>query len=289
MQEEIMLKTNKEKCVMQSVQGRIHHPIMRAPGYRIGSDGVPRILPATAAITYNAKIGDVCMGLMGDHVEPGVSMKNADAMEDAALNVLACVGNVAKVINGDGKGALGVVTGKHGGADHVMVYFADDVLDNLAVDDKILIKSFGQGLQLLDYPEVVCMNMDPSLLDKLNIEEVDGQLIVGVTAVIPAFLMGSGLGSSTMMSGDYDIMTRDPQTLKEFNLDKLRFGDIVFIEDHTNNHGPDYLKGSGTVGVIIHGDSYIAGHGPGVTVLMTCRSSMLKPKIDPNANLINYF
>ncbi|MBV1708262.1 MAG: DUF4438 domain-containing protein, partial [Erysipelothrix sp.] len=57
-------------------------------------------------------------------------------------------------------------------------------------------------------------------------------------------------------------MTRDPHTLKEFNLDQLRFGDIVFIEDHTNNHGPDYLKGSGTVGVIIHGDSYIAGHGP---------------------------
>jgi len=50
-----MLKTNKEKCVMQSVQGRIHHPIMRAPGYRIGSDGVPRILPATAAIPIMRK------------------------------------------------------------------------------------------------------------------------------------------------------------------------------------------------------------------------------------------
>ncbi|MBV1708263.1 MAG: DUF4438 domain-containing protein [Erysipelothrix sp.] len=49
------------------------------------------------------------------------------------------------------------------------------------------------------------------------------------------------------------------------------------------------MKGSGTVGVIIHGDSYIAGHGPGVTVLMTSRSSVLKPKIDPNANLVNYF
>ncbi len=283
-----MLKTNIEKLVMQSVQGRIHHPVMRQPGYRIGSDGVPRILPATAAITYNAKIGDVCMGLMGDHVEPGVSMKNADANEDAALNVLACVGNVAKVITGDGKGALGVVTGKHGGADHVMVYFDDSVLDQLAVDDKILIKSFGQGLQLVDYPDVVCMNLDPSLLDKLDISEKDGKLEVGVAAVIPAYLMGSGLGSSTMMSGDYDIMTRDPKTLEALKLDQLRFGDLVFIEDHANNHGPDYLKGSGTLGVIIHGDSFIAGHGPGVTVLLTSRNSTLVPKYNPDANLKNY-
>ena len=283
-----MLKTNIEKLVMQSVQGRIHHPVMRQPGYRIGSDGVPRILPATAAITYNAKIGDVCMGLMGDHVEPGVSMKNADANEDAALNVLACVGNVAKVITGDGKGALGVVTGKHGGADHVMVYFDDSVLDQLAVDDKILIKSFGQGLQLVDYPDVICMNLDPSLLDKLDISEKDGKLDVGVAAVIPAYLMGSGLGSSTMMSGDYDIMTRDPKTLEALKLDQLRFGDLVFIEDHANNHGPDYLKGSGTLGVIIHGDSFIAGHGPGVTVLLTSRNSTLVPKYNPDANLKNY-
>ncbi|HBS91753.1 MAG TPA: DUF4438 domain-containing protein [Erysipelotrichaceae bacterium] len=283
-----MLKTNIEKLVMQSVQGRIHHPVMRQPGYRIGSDGVPRILPATAAITYNAKIGDVCMGLMGDHVEPGVSMKNADANEDAALNVLACVGNVAKVITGDGKGALGVVTGKHGGADHVMVYFDDSVLDQLAVDDKILIKSFGQGLQLVDYPDVICMNLDPSLLDKLDISEKDGKLEVGVAAVIPAYLMGSGLGSSTMMSGDYDIMTRDPKTLEALKLDQLKFGDLVFIEDHANNHGPDYLKGSGTLGVIIHGDSFIAGHGPGVTVLLTSRNSTLVPKYNPDANLKNY-
>ena len=195
---------------------------------------------------------------------------------------------MAKVITGDGKGALGVVTGKHGGADHVMVYFDDSVLDQLAVDDKILIKSFGQGLQLVDYPDVVCMNLDPSLLDKLDISEKDGKLEVGVAAVIPAYLMGSGLGSSTMMSGDYDIMTRDPKTLEALKLDQLRFGDLVFIEDHANNHGPDYLKGSGTLGVIIHGDSFIAGHGPGVTVLLTSRNSTLVPKYKPDANLKNY-
>jgi len=282
-----MLNTNKEKLIMQSVQGRIHHPVMRQL-YRIGSDGHPRILPATAAITYNAKIGDPCMDLMGDHIEPGVSLKNSDANEDAALNVLACVGNSAKVITGDAKGRLGVVTGKHGGADHVMIHFDAETLELLAVDDKILIKSFGQGLALKDYPEILCMNMDPSLLDKLDITEKAGILEVGVVAIVPAYLMGSGLGQSTMQTGDYDIMTRDPSTLKEFGLDKLRFGDLVFIQDHANNHGPDYLKDAGTLGVIIHGDSFIAGHGPGVTVLMTSRKPLLKPKLNPEANLVNY-
>jgi len=282
-----MLKTNQEKCVMQSVQGRIHHPVMRSPGYRIGSDGFPRILPATAAITYNAKIGDSCMGLMGDHVEPGVSLKNADAMEDVALNVLACVGNKARVITGDAKGAIGTVTGMHGGADHVMIHFDEETIEQLVVDDKILIKSFGQGLQLLDFPDIICMNLDPALLEKLDITVTNQGLTVGVTHIIPATLMGSGLGSSTMMSGDYDIMTRDLETLKKYNLDTLRFGDIVFIEDHANNHGPDYLQGAGTVGVIIHGDSFISGHGPGVTVLLTSRKPLLQPKINPNANLIN--
>lgn len=282
-----MLKTNQDKLIMQSVQGRIHHPVMRQL-YRIGSDGTPRILPATAAITYNAKIGDPCMGLMGDHIEPGVSLKNTDANEDAALNVLACVGNTARVISGDAKGRIGVVTGKHGGADHVMIHFDAETLDMMAVDDKILIKSFGQGLALSDYPQIKCMNLDPGLLQKLDITEKDGVLEVGVVAVIPAYLMGSGLGQSTMQTGDYDIMTRDPEVLKDLKLDQLRFGDLVYIEDHTNFHGPDYLKGAGTLGVIIHGDSFIAGHGPGVTVLLTSRTPVIKPKLNPEANLVNF-
>ena len=40
--------------------------------------------------------------------------------------------------------------------------------------------------------------------------------------------------------------------------------------------------------MIIHGDSYISGHGPGVTVLMSCRTPKIKAKLDPNANLANY-
>ena len=283
------MKTNVKYLVMQSIQGKVRHPVMRLPGYRVCADGKPRIVPATGAITYNFKIGDACMGIMGDHVEPGVSTKNSDTLEDGAYNTFACVGNLAKVVSGDAKGDLGFVTGKHGGSDHVMCYFDVDTLDKLTLDDKVLIKAFGTGLKLEDYPSITCINLDPNLLDKMNIKEGDGYIEVGVTHIIPAHLMGSGLGQSSMYQGDYDIMTRDEKAYEEYQLGTLRYGDIVFIEDHHNAFGPDYLQGAGTVGVIIHGDSYLSGHGPGMTVLLTGTNQVIRPFIDKKANLAELF
>jgi hypothetical protein len=282
-----MLKTNKEQCVMQSIAGRVHHPIMVSP-WRVGGDGKGRIVPATGGITYKIEIGDSCMGLAGDHIEPGISSKNADEREDRAYNHLACIGNEAIVMTGDAKGAKGAVTGKHGGIDHVMIYFDQDTLDKMMIDDKILVKAHGQGLELLDYPDVHVLNIDPELFDKLGIEEKDGQLYVPVVTTVPAELMGSGLGSGEMKSGDYDIMTRDPETYAKYNLGDLRFGDFVYIQDHSCVYGPDYLKGSASVGVVIHGDSFSAGHGPGLAIVLTSQKDLIKPKMDPTANIAKY-
>ena len=282
------MKFNEKQLVMHALQGKVRHPVLRQPGYRASADGIPRIVPATGSITYNFQIGDDCMDILGDHVEPGVSTKNSDNFEDGAYNTFACVGNIAKLISGEAKGKSGFVTGKHGGSDHVMCYFAPEVLEELTLDDKILIKAYGCGLKLLDYPEVTCMNLDPSLLAKFNIKEYDGYFEVGVTHIIPAQLMGSGLGISSMYQGDYDIMTRDKEAFDKYNLATLRFGDIVFITDHHNAFGPDYHQGAGTVGVIIHGDSYLSGHGPGMTVLLTACDNVIRPFIDEKANLANY-
>jgi hypothetical protein len=59
---------------------------------------------------------------------------------NAAFNVLSCVGNEAIVANGDAKGAKGVVTGKHGGIEHVLVDFQPETLEKLMLGDKILVK-----------------------------------------------------------------------------------------------------------------------------------------------------
>ncbi len=281
------MKTNKKDLVMQSVQGKIHHPKHNG-GYRTGFDNQGRIIPGTGGITYNFQIGDRCMGLAGDHVEPGVSLQNPDNAENNALNIFSCVGNIAKVISGDAKGKTGIVCGTHGGIEHVFIYFDQETLEELNIDDKIAIKAYGTGLVACDYPNVKIQNCDPSLLEKLDIKEVNNQLHIPVTHIVPAYLMGSGLGSPQIVSGDYDIMTQDPQAVKEFRLDSLRFGDFVAIQDHNCHNGPHYAKGSVSIGVIVHSDSFTSGHGPGVAILFSSKDDSIVPVIDEHANLIKY-
>ena len=111
-------------------------------------------------------------------------------------------------------------------------------LDGIPDGERVLIRAHGQGLKLVDYPEISAMNIDPELFEKLGIEENgDGTLTVPVAAVIPPYLMGSGIGSNLPFRGDYDIMTHDPAKVKELGLDKLRFGDIVMLQDCDNMYG----------------------------------------------------
>lgn len=283
-----MIKTNKEFLVMQSVGGKVHSPTIASP-YRISRDGDPMILPATGGISYNVKVGDSCMTWVGDHVEPGVSVKNDNINENNALMVLGCIGNTAKVMTGDAKGATGFVTGGHGGIEHTLVYFDEETLEKLNIDDKILVKAFGQGLKIEGFDDVVCMNIDPALLEKMKIKITkDGCLEVPVVTEIPPYLMGSGVGSATAFSGDYDIMTGDKEANEKYGITELRFGDIVLLQDCNNCFGRDYLKGSVTIGVVVHSDCIKAGHGPGVTAIMSCPVSKIKGRKDKNANIAHY-
>jgi hypothetical protein len=49
--------------------------------------------------------------------------------------------------------------------------------------------------------------------------------------------------------------------------------------------GPLYRAGRITIGVIVHGDSTVSGHGPGVTPLLTGPAELLRPQRDEQANL----
>lgn len=282
----VIMNTNKDRLVMQSVQGKIHHPL--GGNYRITHEGHPQILPATGGITYNVGVGDSAFGWAGDHVEPGVSIRNEDKFENAALTTFACVGNKAKVVSGDAKGAVGYVIGVHGGIDHVMIQFDQDDMENMTIDDKILVKAHGQGMKLLDHPDISVMSIDPNLFEKLGIEEENGQLIVDVVAEVPPYLMGSGIGSPSAYTGDYDIMTADEEAIKEFGLDKLCFGDLVLLRDCDNSFGRGYLKGAVSIGVIMHSDCVKMGHGPGVSTIMTTKLPLIKGRINPDANIGKY-
>ena len=279
---------NRERLVMQSIMGAIHHPLAARP-YRQDMWGRGHVLPATGAITYNVKIGDSVYAMECDHVEPGVSIQNPDKTENAALNTLACVGNEATVITGDAKGSKGFVTGTHGGIEHVLVYFAADVLDKMAIGDKIQIRAQGQGMKIQGFEDtVMAMNIDPNLFDKLNITVENGKLRVPVAGMVPAYLMGSGIGSASAASGDYDIMTADKEEIIRQGLDKLRYGDIVLLKDCDTSYGRGYLTGAVTIGIVVHSDCIITGHGPGVTTLLTAQTPVIEGVLDPKANLADY-
>lgn len=282
-----MVKTNKDKVIKGSVVGKIRPNVCR--GWRVAQDGTPFLTPGIGGINYNVKLGDPAFGWAGDHIEPGVSLYHDNKDFSEYLNILSCIGNEAIVMSGDGKGKRGFVTGKHGGAEDVMVYFEDETLDKLCPEDKVLIRAHGQGLKLIDHPEISAMNIDPNLFEKLGIEEnADGTITVPVAAKVPPYLMGSGIGSNLSFRGDYDIMTHDPAKVKEFGLDKLRFGDIVLLEDCDNMYGRGFLTGAVAIGVIIHSDCFLAGHGPGVTVILASQKPLIKGRLMADANIINH-
>jgi hypothetical protein len=97
--------------------------------------------------------------------------------------------------------------------------------------------------------------------------------------------MGSGLGSPSTASGDYDITTTDQEEIKALGIDQLKFGDLVALEDSDNRFGRSYRRGAISVGVIVHSDCLLAGHGPGVTTLLTAIDGSLDVIVDPEANI----
>ncbi|MDQ7010377.1 MAG: DUF4438 domain-containing protein [Mariprofundaceae bacterium] len=281
------LKTNRNQLVMTAIQGGVAPAHQWAP-FEVGAAGEIFAWPSTGGITYNVKVGDSVFGWAGEHIEPGVSAtfthKNKKA--EAGFQFLACCGNEVRVVSGEAKGERGHVIGHHGGVEHLMLDFADETLSKLTYDDKFLVRGFGQGLKLIDHPEVFIYNLDPDVLEGWGLkEEKDGTVQVPVSVIVPGHAMGSGIGALSVTTGDYDILCHDEATVKEYGLDELRFGDFVAVLDHDNRYGRTYRKGAVTIGVVIHSDSPLGGHGPGMMTLMSATDGKLVPVIDKKANI----
>ncbi len=285
-----MLNLNLEKLIKVAVVGEVASPVLRE-GYQVSHEGKPLNLPSIGGITYNVKVGDFVRGLVGDHIEPGVSTYNKEgkdgrySQENFGYNILSCIGNKAVLISGKAKGKEGVVTGIHGGAEHVLIDFPDEVLEKIVYGDKVQVIAFGLGLLIENFPDVKIFNLDPDLLLKINPKIKNKRIQIPVVAKVPPYLMGSGLGYGPVVSGDYDITMADEKIIKKLDLDKLRFGDLVAIEDTDNSFGRTYRPGAITIGVVVHSDCVLAGHGPGVTTIMTCAEKKIEPVINKNANI----
>jgi len=277
---------NRPELVVTAVTGEAAPPMLNTGLYDVSHEGEALIVPSVGGINPNVRVGDGAFAFAADHVEPGVSVRHPDDKQNLSLNVLACVGNEAIVVSGDAKGARGRVTGKHGGVEHVMVDFDADHMRKMVVGDKIQIWACGLGLRLEDAPHIKAFNADPDFLERWGPElSSDGRLRVRVAKIVPAAVMGSGLGRSTVVRGDYDIQTFDDAMSEKYGLRELRLGDIVAIADADHSYGRIYRTGAISVGVVVHGRSYVAGHGPGVTSLLTSPEGKIDPVLDPGANL----
>ena len=283
------LATNEVDLVAVSVAGSVAHPGfpgLPAEPYRLASDGTPFLLPTYGGIVYNVSVGDRAFGWAADCIHPGVSIHQADDNRNRGLNVFACIGNRARVMTGGGAGTTGVVTGKSGRfSEQVIVHVSREARTQMAVGDQVLVRAEGAGLSLTDHPDVSLKGISPGLLSALPAREEEGRVAFGVTAHIPAYLVGAGLGL-TSEGGSLHLQSTERDLLAELGLDRLRLGDLVALEDTDSRYNHGYLRGARGIGVVASTDGPRAGYGPGIAILMTAPAGQLGSFEASDANLV---
>jgi len=264
------LKTNRATLVETAVQGVVQPA--RGPDYGPTYDGTPKADIGMASINYTVSVGDPAYGwAAADHVEPDVTIQGRDRQSpsECALAILACIGNEARVVSGDARGARGIYIGRHAGS-----------------DDRIQVKAAGVGLKIEGFEDVRVNKLAPDLLEKLGIIREGGELVVPVVMEVPGRIMGSGIGGGFLENVDYDIQTTDPRAVEEFGLKRIRIGDLIAIRDHYDAYGRGRYEGAVTIGVCVHGFSDYAGHGPGLNPILSSLPGKIRTRIDPNANIV---
>ncbi len=280
------IRTNKDKVLITAVQGRIANP-QPSRGYVVTWEGKPKMAIGTGGINYNIKIGDPVFGWAGgDRTTMGVATEPTSEIRfGASWLTHTSIGNEVKVLGGEARGKKGVVVAKFGG--FVLVHFADDILDKLAIGDSLQAKASGLGLEIDGFPDVFVHSLAPELLEKLDIRVVDGRLEAPVVKEIPAEIVGQGSGGSSL-TGNYHIQTCFPPDIEKHGLKELRFGDLVLLKDIQTDYGKGYYKGGATVGVVCGGPSDISGLGIAVTPILSTRQTKLAGRIEPGANIAKY-
>jgi len=286
-----MIRTNEEKLLEIGVIGKITHTTVENM-YMTSWTGEPVMGLGRGGIVYKIRPGDPCFGwAWGEKIEPGVSVDGIGSDgEKGSFRNFPCIGNPAKVMEGEAKGKEGVVVGKvgyhPGRTHHVIIHFDEETKDKLAIGEKIQVRSKGVGLKFTDHPSIRVVGLSPKLLENMNIEEKEGKIAVKVTLMIPPEYVGQGSGGSPVESSNWDVMTQSPDAVED--LKNLKLGDVVCLKDILSAWGRGYYEGACTIGVVSCGSSSRMGQGLGITVLMTCKNGEIQPEIDPGANISKY-
>jgi hypothetical protein len=278
---------NESELLITALAGSITSPTMSMNPYEIAASGRPFVPVGAGGVCYNVKVGMSALDWAADQVEPGVSMSNPDGPANEALNLFACVGNRVVVRSGAAAGAEGVVTGKHEafmGYKHVLVHVDDDVLEQVAPGDALVVRAHGRGMRVPEVPAVACHSLSPRLWDAWAPRVENGRLAVRVTRVLPPEVVGIGSGRVSGITS-VGLQRGVPGDSGEDVLDGLRLGDLVAVRDWDATYITGYRQGALTVGVVASGDSPVAGNGPGITVLVTAPDGAIEAEVDGSATL----
>ncbi|WP_410813348.1 DUF4438 domain-containing protein [Micromonospora sp. 067-2] len=282
------VRTNADRLVTQILAGEVWPALADRHAYRVDADGTPFLLPGMGGVTLGVHVGDPATGYATDHLEPGLSVRAAAPGPNMALQFLSCVGNEVVVRSGPAAGSRGRVIGQHA---YVLVDLPEAELARVGTGDRVTVTATGQGLRLLDHPDVVVKNLDPALLAALPLRtRADGRLEVGVAARVPANAVGAGAGmasefANTDLMGAYTGQGDD----LSLGLESLRIGDLVVLADQDHRYGRGHRPGFVTVGVISTGHCRLFGHGPGPSTLLSGPAEAFAVVDDPDANLAGAF
>ncbi|MGI3782196.1 MAG: DUF4438 family protein [Janthinobacterium lividum] len=262
--------------VAVNLAGVAEFPVMGSTPYRIDVDGHPYVPVGDGGIVLGVALGDRVAGIVGDHVSPGLTLGHPDPAARFALTAYACVGNPVLVRDGAAAGAEGYVTGKRGEDGRVLAWLPEEALEVMVPGDGVTVRAFGQGAVLPDAPdEVALLNLDPGLAPRLGLAAGPGGVQVGVRAVVPSRLAGNGVGRPAQLwDVDLAFAPADPV------LAALRLGDLLAVADLDVRHNTGFRRGWLTVGVVVHGDSPMPGHGPGFAPLLTGPTALVQAAAD---------
>lgn len=290
-----MIKTNKDKLPIKPLIGQVSHVgLQNFMTMTMDPDGKGQYRVSTGGITYNFKLGDNCMDIVGAHIEPGVTTVFGGVgspgpfgpPEGTAYSQLACVGNEAFILGGPLDGTKGYVIGKISGHG-VTLGFDSEVIQKMNGTERFFIRALGVGLAIEGADEKIMIhNIDPSVLEAMNIKEDGGKYYIPVKKILPGHLVGAGVGGG-VVAGSGQIMTDDGPINKEYGLDDLCFGDFIAFTDIDMTSGRTFREGAVAVCQIVSGDCLSLGAGPHIMTVAASMDGTVVPVIDENANLAN--
>ena len=255
------LRINTDRLVELGVQAEVAHP-SHSGSYSVDDYGRPIMLPGMSGVVVNARVGDLVFAWAADHLEPGVSAGCAERGRHQALQFLACVGNVVRVLSGPAAGAEGTR--------HRQARVRPRRLPARRRSScwrRATACSCGRraGAAAARLPGRRRAQLQPGARRGMGVAvSADGRLRVEVAAEIPAFLMGAGLGMSSEWA-NCDVMFTRRETVERHGFEDVRLGDVVVMHDQDHRYGRGYRKGMLAIGVVAHGGyGGVPGHGTGV-------------------------